>query len=246
MKYFLPTTVLAGVISLAACNERPKQESVSLDEILSETSSSPSTTATHKPDRKVWPPVSNEYAAIQTTENYLVVLDDSGSMDGDKMKQAKQALITLADTLPAEHNLGLIHLNSPTKVPLGTKNRAAFKQAVHGSSARGGTPLRASTTRAFQEITTQASRQQGYGSYHMIIVTDGESSDKSPMDIVRQVVAKTSVQVHVIGFHVASHEMNDPRYVDYRTASNAAELAKAFKEVAAETNEFSDPKEFTQ
>ena len=114
-----------------------------------------------------------------------------------------------------------------------------------------GTLIDASTTiddkwRLVQEITTQASRQQGYGSYHMIIVTDGESSDKSPMDIVRQVVAKTSVQVHVIGFHVASHEMNDPRYVDYRTASNAAELAKAFKEVAAETNEFSDPKEFTQ
>jgi len=166
-------------------------------------------------------------------------------MAGSKMRQAKEALKKLAETLPAEHNLGLMLLNGHGVVPLATNNRGDFNILVNSSNARGSTPLTASTARAYNEITEQASRQQGYGSYHVIIVTDGESSDGSPMSIVKKVVNNTAVQFHVIGFHVSSHGMNDPLYVDYRTATNSSELVKAFEEVAAETNEFSDPKEFS-
>ena len=245
MKNFLFIAIVAGVVMVKVCKNDSQTVSKDVKDAISGLDNS--ATVNHaSAERKVWPPASNETAADQTTENYLVVLDDSGSMRGAKMDQAKQALMALADSLPAEHNLGLMRLNSRAKVALGTGNREAFKQAVEQSIAKGGTPLSASTARAFKQITAQASRQQGYGCYHMIIVTDGESSDNSPMNLVRQVVEKTSVQVHVIGFHVATHEMNDPRYVDYRTARNAAELGKAFEDVAAETNEFSDPKEFTQ
>jgi Mg-chelatase subunit ChlD len=245
MKNYLISALLIGAFSIYACNKRSEQAGKEIDTAMSELEQSSSETG-KEAQRKSWPPTSNESVATQTTENYFVVLDDSGSMAGQKMDQAKKALETLADTLAPEHNLGLILLNGSSQVALGTANREEFRQAVASTSANGSTPLSASTIRAFKKITEQASRQQGYGGYHMIIVTDGESSDGSPMDLVKKVVQRTSIQFHVIGFHVATHGMNNPRYVDYRTARNASELAQAFEEVAAETNEFSDPKEFSQ
>jgi len=245
MKNYFKTAVLLGAMSVVSCNENSKEAAREVEKIKA-TLELPSTSSQSGEVRKVWPPVSDKSASNPMIENYLVVLDDSGSMAGTKMREAKDALRQLADTLPDEHNLGLMMLNSKSEVPLDVGNRDAFKEAVNNSHARGGTPLNKSTSRAFQNITSQASSQQGYGNYHIIIVTDGESSDGSPMKLVKRVVEKTAVQFHVVGFHVNNHGMNNSKYVDYRTAKNSSELAQAFEAVAAETNEFSDPKEFSK
>ena len=80
----------------------------------------------------------------------------------------------------------------------------------------------------------------------MIVVTDGESSDGSAMPLVKMIVKQTAIQVHVIGFHLKDHEMNQPTLVDYRTAGSSQELAQAFEAVAAEVDEFSDPRKFSR
>lgn len=196
--------------------------------------------------KNIWPPASDFVDADLLKENYLVVLDDSGSMGGAKIKQAKEALLSLAKTLPAEHNLGLVLLNSSNPIELGQGSREAFIKAVKATRANGGTPLRRVTAKSYEMITKKASSQRGYGTYHMIIVTDGDSNDGSPMPLVKSIVTQTPIQVHVIGFHLKDHEMNQPRFVDYQTAGNSQELSRAFEAVAAETNEFSDPREFSR
>ena len=193
-----------------------------------------------------WPPSSEEQVADVLKENYMVVMDDSGSMSGRRINEARQALLTLSETLPAEHNLGVVFLNDPSVVPLSSGSRAAFQLGVKRVNAYGGTPLSAATVKAFRAITEQASKQGGYGAYHLIIVTDGNSTDGSPLSLVRSIVENSSVQVHVIGFHLRDHVLNDPAFIDYQTASNSTELARAFESVTAETDEFTDPTEFSQ
>jgi len=255
MKFYQILTIVSGCLLAAACK---KNNSSTSAQDLKDLGLAPGPVAeasdTHAANkanqeeaaRKVWPPESDASAADLMAENFLVVLDDSGSMAGNKMKQAKQALKALADTLDKKHQLGLMLLNNRQVIPIASNNRAEFKTAVSRASSDGGTPLTDATKRAFMQITEQASRQQGYGAYHVIVVTDGESNDGSPMEIVQAIVKNTAVQVHVVGFHVDDHEMNDSRYVNYQTAKNTAELIKAFEAVAAETNEFSDTKEFTK
>ena len=253
MKLYKILTLVSGCLLASSCKKSGSTTAQDLQDIgLSPAQvNQPVTVSTSEETpvqvtRKIWPPASDNPVSNLLTENFLVVLDDSGSMRGSKMKQAKQALKALADTLDDKHQLGLILLNSNQVISIGPNNRKEFKTAVSRTSADGGTPLTKATKRAFTQITEQASRQQGYGAYHIIIVTDGESGDGTPMQIVEAIVKNTAVQVHVVGFHVDNHGMNNPDYVDYQTAKNTDELIKAFEAVAAETNEFSDPQEFTK
>ncbi len=226
---------------LSSCDSSPPAETATSQlEELTKTESSQSSS------QPTWPPASDQVDANLLKENYLVILDDSGSMKGQKIHQAKQALKSLAETLPQEHNLGLIFLNRNATVPLTDNDRKAFSKTVKEAHADGWTPLRETCLKAYKMMTEKASTQRGYGAYHMIIVTDGESSDGSAMPLVKAIVEKTAIQVHVIGFHLENHEMNQPQFVDYQTAGNSEELARAFKAVAAETDEFSDPKEFSR
>jgi len=232
---------LGSAISLLSCGKPDKVEA-DLPESISISTKESSSAET----RKAWPPASDHVDPDLLQENYLVVLDDSGSMKGEKIEQAKSALLSLAQTLPQEHNLGLVRLNRSGIVSLGLGSREDFVKTVKSTQADGGTPLRAVTTKAYQLLTKKASSQRGYGTYHMIIVTDGESSDGSAMPLVEAIVVRTSIQVHVIGFHLQNHEMNQPHLVDYQTAGNSQELTQAFEAVAAETEEFTDPQKFSR
>ncbi len=238
----LALAALATAGFLASC-EKPSKVSLTGAEAAATTS----TGKTSKPGKnQKWPPASEALDPDLLKENYLVVLDDSGSMAGKKIQQAKNALFSLAQTLPPQHNLGLVLLNKSETVQLQPGNREDFVKAVKAVKAEGGTPLRSVTKKAYQLITKKASTQRGYGSYHMIIVTDGETSDGSPLPLVSKMVAQTAIQVHVIGFHLKDHELNQPSLIDYRTAGNSQELAQAFQAVTAEVEEFSDPQEFSR
>ena len=231
---------LALSLSLVSCEERLEVQNVR------QLSVTPAETTEAKAQSYTWPPPSDEQVSNVLQENYFVIMDDSGSMSGRRINEARQALLNLAQTLPAEHNLGVMFLNDPDVVSLSSGDRREFVQRVKTVNAYGGTPLLNTIVEAYRKITEQASSQSGYGSYHLIVVTDGNSTDGSPLQLVRSIVANTSIQVHVIGFHVNDHILNDPAFIDYQTASNSTELAKAFESVTAETDTFSDPTEFTQ
>jgi len=243
MKNYLLILPLMTASLVCSCKET---KTTAVPDEAPEGSRSPATKEQKVVEKKAWPPSGETVDADLLKENYLVVLDDSGSMAGGKIGQAKEVLMALAKTLPPEHNLGLVRLNHPQAVELGPGNRDDFSKAVAATQASGGTPLRAVTAKAYEVITKKASAQRGYGSYHMIIVTDGESSDGSAMPLVTKMVSETAIQVHVIGFHLENHEMNQPDLVDYQAAGSSRELAQAFESVTAEAEEFTDPKAFSR
>ena len=176
-------------------------------------------------------------------KNYLVILDDSGSMSGQKIADAKGAMEIFCRSVPAQANLGLSTFRGDcaVKVPLGLNNRPAFLEAVKMAKASESTPLCQAITKAYAELNLQRQKQLGYGEYHLVIVTDGASTDGDPRQLVNDINRSSPVIIHTIGFQIGlDHSLNQPGKVLYQSAQNKGELTKMLDNVLAESDEFSD------
>jgi len=187
--------------------------------------------------------------AALMASNYYVVFDASGSMSepqcdgwGTKIAVAKQAIIDFADKVPKDANLGMSVFQQDgiqEIVPIGPLDRGAVASVVADVMAGGRTPLSESIERAYAALTAQGRRQQGYGEYHLIVVTDGESTDADPAQVVDRVLSESPVVMHTIGFCIGEqHSLNQPGRVLYRPAGSAEELAEGFSSVLAEAPSF--------
>ena len=123
-------------------------------------------------------------------QNVVVLLDDSGSMDDalrsnrrlQKIDAAKRALLTVLEQVPAEAQIGVLALNSAREsggwiIPLGPLQPVPMRRAIQRITARGGTPLGQFMKTAADELLKLRQRQK-YGSYRLLIVTDGEANDQ--------------------------------------------------------------------
>lgn len=206
----------------------------------------------------VWPPSTDqaiEMADNPLATNYLVVFDGSGSMmhqqcSGKRSKEevAKEAVKKFASKISEEDALGLLVFDekNPVKLlaPLRTGDRGYFMEAVDKIKVGGVTPLTRSLVRGQEILEKQAQAQGGYGAYHLVVITDGASSDGDPKNNARKIINSTMIQIHVIGFCVGSgHSLNIPGYTLYTTADNPQKLTEGLQAVLAESEEF-DSTEF--
>jgi len=186
-----------------------------------------------------------------TKKNYYVVLDGSGSMadsgcaDGKTREEAaKQALVVFSSKIPDDANLGLLVFDDSgvrEVVALKDNNKKQFVDAVLASKNGGGTPLASSMKEAVKQLGVQSRKQLSYGTYDLIVVTDGESSfGENPADVVDFVVEHTPIKIHTIGFCIDStHSLNQPEKVAYKSATNTEDLSKGLESVLAESESFS-------
>jgi Mg-chelatase subunit ChlD len=185
-----------------------------------------------------------------TAQNFMVVLDGSGSMGTSgcsgrhsKIDAAKTALDNFAHSVPEEANLGLVVFDSQgvgLTVPLVRADKKRFSDNVAKIHPSGGTPLHSAIKLAYEKLTDQARAQLGYGEYHLVVVTDGEASGgESPKNIVRRILEDSPVTIHTIGFCIdTDHSLNQPGYVLYRTANDLASLKEGLQRVLAEAPAF--------
>ena len=55
---------------------------------------------------------------------------------------------------------------------------------------------------AYNELKKQGRAQRGYGSYRIVVVTDGDYNDGgNPKPLVEEIVKTSPVEVYVIGFY---------------------------------------------
>lgn len=212
--------------------------------------------------RDTWPPVGKSDAAPVLSANplaanYYVVLDGSGSMGergcsgrDTKIQAARKAIAAFARSLPPDANFGLAVFtgNQTLEVlPLGSDNRDRVRGVLDRVEAVGNTPLRSSIGLAYRKLTGQGERQQGYGEYHLVVVTDGMASEgEDPARLVRSMLAESPVNLHTIGFCIGTdHILNQPGRSYYRAADNPAELTRGLEAVLAESPAF-DVTQFTQ
>ncbi len=189
-------------------------------------------------------------------QNVVVVLDDSGSMDErmrrqrntTKMEAAKSALLTVLETLPDDARVGVVLLNGQTRdggswvIPLGPVDKQNMREAIQSIRAEGSTPLG-----QFMKIGTDAllalREQEHYGTYRLLIVTDGEAGDRKLVNAYLPDIMSRGISVDVIGVDMAARHSLATQVNSYRSADDPESLVGAVREVFAETSGGADADE---
>ena len=219
--------------------------------------------ATYAPAQAaVWPPAAtnpSEVLPIVSDEHlfdtvWVIVLDNSGSMEttecsghDNRMVAGGKAVLAFSKKRPAD-NFGLVLFTSSypyarVAVPLDRGTQGAIERVVTSIRPDTQTPLRPAIELAYKEIVKRARAQRGYGSYHIVVVTDGNYNEGgNPAPVVKEIVEKTPIQVHTVGFCTgSSHALNLPGYTSYVSIDNAEALNQALlKIVEVEAEHFTD------
>ncbi len=196
------------------------------------------------------------FASIQTgfaesdlhTDNIIVILDASGSMRekfrGDqtksKMDAAKEALREVLAKVPESTHIGLLvfsgeNITDEWVYPLGPKDTDRLMAAIDVPQPGGGTPLGRYMRVGANRLLEQREKQYNYGNYRLLIVTDGEATDKSKVAQYTPEILNRQVRVDVIGVDMKTDHNLAKDADSYRKADNPGELVAAVSQILAET-----------
>ena len=130
-----------------------------------------------------------------------IVLDTSGSMDGDKIRAARDALDRfLRQLLDVDDEVFLYRFdNAPELVQGWTKDKRIVSDAVARIQPRGGTALYDAVADAVQMAQQGHNRKKA-----VIIISDGnDTSSRTDIFAVKQLIRETEVLVYAIGVDTA-------------------------------------------
>jgi uncharacterized protein YegL len=182
----------------------------------------------------------------QAQDNILIVVDASGSMAAtmsgsrnSKMDEAKQALIKVVQNVPKNTHIGMLifsskNLTNDLAYPLGPVDLAQLEQAIRSPVPGGGTPLGAYLKKGTDILLKQREAQNGYGTFRLLVVTDGEASDTHVMDAYLPDILTRGITIDVIGVDMKSDHALATRVNSYRRANDPQALVKGLSEVLAE------------
>lgn len=183
-------------------------------------------------------------SGVSAQENVVIVLDDSGSMNNrmktgsSRIDAAKKALASVLKQFHRETKLGLLLLNgSRTKdhwaLPLQPLSVGVASQLISSLRADGGTPL-GERIRDGAEALLKAREKQYYGTYRLLIVSDGEAEDHRLLESYLPDILSRGIIVDAIGVDMKQDHSLATRVHSYRRADDDAALEKAIQEVFAE------------
>lgn len=179
------------------------------------------------------------------TDNVVILLDGSGSMEQkmaggvSRMNAAKQALHAVLANLPPSTHVGLLVFSAKGVqddwvYPLGPRDDAKLNAAIDAPQPGGGTPLGAYLKIAVDRLLAERGQQMGYGTYRLLVVTDGEAHDPQLVDQhVAEIVAR-GITVDAIGVDMKQDHTLATKVHSYRRADDPESLTKAVSEVFAE------------
>lgn len=120
------------------------------------------------------PPVTPRAKTVPT--NLVVVLDRSGSMEGERIVEAKRALCDVVERLSPTDTFGLVTFDTEIDVvvPAGpVRDRVAIKAAINAVYARGGTDLGSGLVRGLKE----ALRLEAIEGARVLLISDGHANN---------------------------------------------------------------------
>lgn len=178
----------------------------------------------------------------------VVILDGSGSMSEifhgvSRMDAAKTALKTVLQTLPDDTEIGLLVFASrrggqagPWAYPLGARSDSALLPAIDQVDPGGRTPLGEYIKYGADALLENRDRNLGYGTYRLLVVTDGQASDSDIMERFAPEVVDRGIVLDVIGVDMTSTHTLKEMATSYRAADRPEELVEAVREVLAEVS----------
>ncbi|MFH1098751.1 MAG: vWA domain-containing protein [Candidatus Uhrbacteria bacterium] len=188
-------------------------------------------------------------ASAQAHDCVVVVLDASGSM-GDsmgsiggqsKIDAAKSALKTVLAAVPQTTYVGLLVFSSSGTngwvQELGPRDDQRLNAAIDAIRANSGTPLAQHIKMGADRLLQERERQLGYGSYRLLVVTDGEETeDKHAIEAYPPLVRQRGIALDVIGVKMEGEHTLAKYANSYRRANDPASLTRAVREVLAEVS----------
>jgi uncharacterized protein with von Willebrand factor type A (vWA) domain len=192
----------------------------------------------------------DESAGVASTaSNFYFVFDMSGSMDDNcsgkrKIDGAKEAIARFMKNIPDDVNIGLMVFGTGTgdgyaeALPLGSGNKEEFLKIINSLEPKGRTPLGEAILASVDKIVEQYKKQLGYGTYRIIIITDGEQTGidlKQPCNYLAQ---HGFIGLYSIGLCMKSSHTLKNYSLSYRDANNYEELEKALVQATAESDVF--------
>jgi von Willebrand factor type A domain len=183
--------------------------------------------------------------ALPADSTVVVILDDSGSMKQPmpsgmlRIDAAKQALTAVLSQLPPDTRVGVLALNTKLKgdhwvVPMGKIGQADWRGRVASIKAEGGTMLGEFSKAGADELLKLRAADR-YGTYRLLVVTDGEASDPAVLSGYLPDILSRGLTLDVIGVNMASQHSLAKLAHSYRSADDAESLTAAISEVFAET-----------
>jgi hypothetical protein len=182
-------------------------------------------------------------------QNVVIIIDDSGSMATrmqsnsriSRMTAAQDALIKVLRDVPDDAQVGVLALNSRGEagnwvIPMGPLDRSDVEQRINSINADGGTPLGAAMQAALNTLLLSRQRQM-YGTYRMLIVTDGEAGDPDLVERYVPIARSRGFILDVIGVDMPGDHSLATKATSYRSADDEASLATAIADVFAETTD---------
>ncbi len=183
-------------------------------------------------------------------DNVVIVLDASGSMKRGmsgtsmpKIDAARNAIKEVMQTIPQSTHVGLLVFGGGADgwlYPLGPRNDRQLLAAVQRIAAGGGTPLGAYMKIGADKLLQARKDQYGYGSYRLLIVTDGEANDKQLVETYTPDIISRGIVVDAIGVDMSKAHTLATKVHSYRRANDPEALRRAIQEVFAEVGKTSD------
>ncbi len=178
------------------------------------------------------------------SDNVVIVLDDSGSMNErmsggvKRIDAAKKAIAFVLKQFPPDTKLGLMLLNGERSkqhwaIPLEHLSVPQATRRVEAVVADGGTPL-GDRMREGADALLRLREKQIYGNYRLLIVTDGEANDANLLALYLPDVLSRGLMVDAIGVDMKQDHSLATRVHTYRRADDDEALSKAVQEVFAE------------
>jgi Ca-activated chloride channel family protein len=141
----------------------------------------------------------------------VFIADTSGSMEGDRIKAAKKALIESADLISATNAVGLITYNSTVNIdlpihPFDLQQKSLFIGAVEDLSVGGGTAT-------YDGVLTGISLLKDWKTSHpdhklvIFVLSDGQQTEGYRFDAVAELIRSLGIPVHSIAYGFDSAEL---------------------------------------
>ncbi|MFN6138458.1 MAG: vWA domain-containing protein [Planctomycetota bacterium] len=180
-------------------------------------------------------------------DHVVIVLDDSGSMREvmkrdrrSRIDAAKSSLKKVIEQIAPETNVGLLLLNGARAsnhwyIPIGPVNQQDAIQRIDALKAGGGTPLGDALRIASDELLALRAKKI-YGTYRLIVVTDGEATDQALLDQYLPDILSRGIIIDAIGVDMRGNHSLATKVHSYRRADDQASLSNAIQEIMAERN----------